>query len=218
MTERLKTLNPSRVRGLYAITPTDLSGSELLAKVRAALQGGASVLQYRDKSTDHRKRLHVAQALQQLCRDFGACFVVNDDAALVRAVQADAVHVGRDDLYPENDDIPFGVSCYNNFELAEAAAQKGAAYVAFGAVFPSSTKPRAVSAPLALFQQASALALPRVAIGGITLGTAPGIIAAGADALAVISDLFQAADVAEQAHRYQQLFSELSHESERHSV
>jgi thiamine-phosphate pyrophosphorylase len=214
MIESLQTMPPPRVRGLYAITPPDLHTLDLVAKVRAALQGGAAVLQYRDKGTDRHKRLHEAQALRQLCHDFGAWFVVNDDVALARAVQADAVHVGRHDQRPENGELAFGVSCYNDFQLAEAAVRQGATYVAFGAVFPSPTKPGAVHAPLAIFQQASILGLPRVAIGGITLATAPAIISAGADAVAVISDLFQAENVAEQAHRYRQLFSELIHESE----
>jgi thiamine-phosphate pyrophosphorylase len=210
MTELVTNLPAQRVRGLYAITPSHRDTAELLAQVRAALQGGAAVLQYRDKSADTSRRLHAAQCLQQLCRDHGAWFVVNDDLELARAVQADAVHVGRNDKRPENDAMAFGVSCYNDFHLAETSAAQGAAYIAFGAVFPSSTKPAAVPAPLSLFQQAASLKLPRVAIGGITLATAPALITAGADALAVIADLFQADDIAEQAHRYQQLFSGLT--------
>ena len=213
MTESATTLLPPRMRGLYAIPPPDLSTPDLIAKVRAALQGGVTMLQYRDKSADSRKRLHEAQALRQLCHDFAAWFVVNDDIDLAHAVEADAVHIGRDDRRPEDDTLAFGVSCYNDFHLAEAACRQGATYIAFGAVFASGTKPAAVHAPLNLFQQASTLGLPRVAIGGITLATAPVVIAAGADAVAVISDLFQADDIAERAQRYQQLFFRAAHES-----
>ncbi|MCA3174423.1 MAG: thiamine phosphate synthase, partial [Burkholderiales bacterium] len=96
------------MRGLYAITPPDLSTPDLIAKVRAALQGGVTMLQYRDKSADSRKRLHEAQALRQLCHDFAAWFVVNDDIDLAHAVEADAVHIGRDDRRPEDDTLAFG--------------------------------------------------------------------------------------------------------------
>jgi thiamine-phosphate pyrophosphorylase len=100
-----------------------------------------------------------------------------------------------------------GVSCYDRFELAQRAAAAGADYVAFGAVFASSTKPAAVRAPLSLFREARELGVPLAAIGGITLENAPQAIAAGADLLAVISDLFDAPDITARARAYQRLFS-----------
>jgi thiamine-phosphate pyrophosphorylase len=88
-----------------------------------------------------------------------------------------------------------GASCYNDERLARAAVAAGADYVAFGSVFPSPTKPQAVRAPLRLFGEARALGVPLAAIGGITLENAPQLLAAGADLLAVISDLFDARDI-----------------------
>ena len=96
-------------------------------------------------------------------------------------------------------------------QLAQAAVAAGADYVAFGAVCPSPTKPQAVRAPLTLFEQGRrTLGVPLCAIGGITLDSAPEIIAAGADMLAVISDLFDAPDIAARASHFQTLFMETS--------
>jgi thiamine-phosphate pyrophosphorylase len=100
-----------------------------------------------------------------------------------------------------------GASCYNDAGLARTAVHAGADYVAFGSVFASPTKPGAVRAPLSLFGEAKALGVPVAAIGGITLDNAPKLIAAGADLLAVISDLFDAPDVRQRARDYGRLFA-----------
>jgi thiamine-phosphate pyrophosphorylase len=100
-----------------------------------------------------------------------------------------------------------GASCYNQLELAHAAVRAGADYVAFGSVFASPTKPQAVRAPLDLFAKARSLGVPLAAIGGITLAKAPSLIAAGAELLAVISDLFDAPDIRSRAREYAKLFA-----------
>jgi thiamine-phosphate pyrophosphorylase len=192
--------------GLYAITPPDLS------RVEAALASGAlCALQYRAKDADAPRRLREARQLAQLCRAYGVPLIVNDDVALALAVDAAGVHLGRDD-----GDIAaararlggrlLGASCYDQPGLARRAVAAGADYVAFGSVFDSPTKPVAARAPLALF--ALDLGVPKVAIGGVTLDNAPRVLAAGADALAVISDLFEAPDVAARARQYGRLFDE----------
>jgi thiamine-phosphate pyrophosphorylase len=192
-----------RLRGLYAITPPDL------ARVQDALASGAlCALQFRDKSAGA-ARLERARRLAQACRAHGVAFIVNDDVDLALAVRADGVHLGRDDgdLAAARARLPgklLGASCYDRAELAERAVAQGADYVAFGSVFASPTKPHAVRAPLALF--ARDYGVPKVAIGGITLDNANQAIAAGADALAVISDLFDAPDVAARAQAYGRLF------------
>ncbi|HEX5804700.1 MAG TPA: thiamine phosphate synthase [Azospira sp.] len=207
------------LRGLYAITPDAPDETRLLADARAALAGGAALLQLRDKTTDGDRRLRLATALQALCREHGARFIVNDDLTLALAVDADGVHLGADDgdLAAARRALPpgklLGASCYADFDTARRAVAAGADYVAFGAVCPSPTKPDAVRAPLDLFARARAeLKVPACAIGGITLATAPGIIAAGADLLAVITDLFAAPDIAGQAAAYQHLFEESRHD------
>ncbi|HSG76744.1 MAG TPA: thiamine phosphate synthase [Burkholderiales bacterium] len=196
----------TRLRGLYAITPADLS------RVEAALASGAlCALQYRAKGTEAARRLSEARHLAQLCRAHGVPLIVNDDVELALVVDAAGAHLGRDD-----GDITaararlrgrlLGASCYDRPELARRAVAAGADYVAFGSVSDSPTKPAAVRAPLELF--ALDLGVPKVAIGGITLDNAPRVLAAGADAIAVISDLFDAPDIAARATQYGRLFDE----------
>jgi thiamine-phosphate pyrophosphorylase len=202
------------INGLYAITPDELNTAELLHKVRLALHGGARVLQYRNKSASPALKLQQAQALRQLTREFEATFIVNDDARLAAQVDADGVHLGGDDgsvaaartLLGQTKII--GVSCYNRAPLAAEAEAQGADYVAFGAFFSSSVKPDAAKADAALLQTArSTLHVPIVAIGGITQQNGVALIAAGADALAVISALWNAADIQASAQEFSTLFS-----------
>ncbi len=197
-----------RLRGLYAITPPDVS------RVEAALASGAlCALQYRAKDADAPRRLREARHLSRLCRAHGVPLIVNDDVELTLAVDAAGVHLGRDDgdLAAARARLPgrlLGASCYDRPELARRAVAAGADYVAFGSVFDSPTKPAAVRAPLALF--ALDVGVPKVAIGGITLDNAPRVLAAGADCLAVITDLFDAPDVAARAREYGRLFDEIA--------
>lgn len=204
-----------KLRGLYAITPDLADGTRLLADVEAALAGGCRIVQYRDKLSVMPERVARAQALRGLTRRFSATLLINDDLALATLIQADGVHLGKDDgnlaaaramLGPEK---ILGASCYADFAAASAASRAGADYVAFGAVYPSLTKPEAVTAPIQLFTQAKAeLAAATCAIGGITSDNALPLIAAGADLLAVITDLFSAPDISARATAYQRLFEE----------
>lgn len=201
--------------GLYAITPDEPRTEVLLEKVGLALRGGASVLQYRNKSAAPALRLEQGRALAALCRAAGASFIVNDDLALALELEADGLHLGAEDgdlaesrrrLGPGR---LLGASCYDRIELAQAAAQAGVDYLAFGSVFSSVTKPAAVRAPLALFAEARRrFALPLVAIGGISLQNAPEVFAAGADAVAVISALFDADDIAARAAGFTRLYQQ----------
>lgn len=191
-------MNRPPLEGLYAITDARLTPGDKLAEcVAAALRGGARWIQYRDKSTDASRRLAEARALADACHAHGAGLIVNDDIELAAASGADGVHIGREDASVENArarlgaQAVIGVSCYNRLDLAEDAATRGADYVAFGSVFPSSTKPEAVRADLDLLRQARArLALPICAIGGIDAGNAAAVAATGVDMLAVISGVF----------------------------
>lgn len=201
-----------RLRGLYAVTPDTADTEALAQKVEQALAGGAAALQYRNKVLPRERRLAQAQRLAGLARGYGVPFIVNDDVEIALAVAANGVHLGKEDgpLAPARGRLAgkvLGASCYDRLELARAAVAAGADYVAFGSVFPSSTKPGAVRAPLALFAEAKPLGVPLAAIGGITLENAPRLLEAGADLLAVISDLFDAADVAARARQYARLFA-----------
>jgi thiamine-phosphate pyrophosphorylase len=200
------------IEGLYAVTPDISDTDELLRKTRLALLGGARVLQYRNKSADANRRMQQARALRALTREFGTTYIVNDDVQLAAQVDADGVHLGGEDgsvgkaraLLGQQKLI--GVSCYNRASLAQEAVKQGADYVAFGAFFASSVKPGAVKADVSLLQTQE-LGVPIVAIGGITQQNGKTLVDAGADALAVISALFDAPDIEVAAHEFSTLFS-----------
>jgi thiamine-phosphate pyrophosphorylase len=189
-----------RLRGLYAITPETPDLPRLLEKLRAAIDGGARIVQYRSKGLGADERLRQAGALLQLCRERGVPLIVNDDLELAIRLAADGVHLGRDDADPRvaRERLPegiVGVSCYNDPARAAAAAAAGADYVGIGSVFASPTKPQAVRAGLDVLAQAKRAArLPVAAIGGITVANADQAVAAGADMIAVLSALFDAPD------------------------
>lgn len=203
-----------KIQGLYAITDSQLISTVCFNEtVTQAIQGGARVLQYRDKSSDKTQRLQQALALAAICRHYGVIFIVNDDIQLAAQVHADGVHLGRDDAqFDEARHILgaqaiIGVSCYNRLDLAEQAVKQGANYIAFGSFFKSATKPNAVPASLELLSQArQQFNLPIVAIGGITPENGGALLHAGADALAVIQGVFASSDVFRAAQAYTALF------------
>jgi len=203
-----------RVSGLYAVTPDSADTPALLAKVEAALAGGVRLLQYRNKAASAAVRLIQGRALLALCREYRVPLVINDHLDLVRALNADGLHLGSDDgsLVEARSRLGngkiLGASCYGRLENALDAQQAGVDYVAFGGFFPSTIKPNAVRAPLGLLGEAKQrLSVPVVAIGGVTLDNAPQLIAAGADGVAVISALFESADIQHTARRFSALFS-----------
>ena len=200
--------------GLYAITPPpERDFDQWLARIEAALQGGVSVLQLRNKTG----RLAPAQAaaVAGLCREYAVPLIVNDDVELALRIRADGVHLGRHDapLAHARERLGpgaiVGVSCYADLQRACEAEATGATYVAFGAFFPSASKPEATPAPLALLPEArSCLTCPVVAIGGITLDTAPRLLKAGADLLAAIGAVFATADPRSAARAFARLWDE----------
>ncbi|MCK5662073.1 MAG: thiamine phosphate synthase [Thiotrichaceae bacterium] len=186
------------MQGLYAITDNSLIKPEIFINtVENAIIGGAKIIQYRDKSQNHALRLKQAQALRILCQKYKIPLIINDDIALAQQVQADGVHLGKDDTNiftaraKLGDKAIIGVSCYNQLSLAQEAVKSGATYIAFGRFFSSNTKPKAVSCSVDLLRQARKLFnCPLVAIGGITPENGAELLAAGADCLAVIQGLF----------------------------
>lgn len=203
------------ISGLYAVTPDLLDTEQLVIKVEAALSGGARLLQYRNKSADSALRLQQAKALLTVCRDYHVPLIINDHLALCAEINADGLHLGAEDcqlsearkLLSKNKII--GVSCYNQLALAQKAQADGADYVAFGACFTSATKPNAPTALLSLFTQAKQqISIPVVGIGGITLENARLVKAAGADAIAVISALFDATSIAEASQQFNLTFKQ----------
>lgn len=202
-----------RLRGLYLITPDEADTATLLARVGAVLGAGPVLLQYRNKVADTALRRVQAAALLPLCRSAGVPLIVNDDLSLALEIGADGVHLGRDDGDAAAARAALGagrilgLSCYAEWERAQRGALLGVDYLAFGAMYPSVTKPLAPPAPLALLTRARRdLGLPVAAIGGIRLDNAAAVLEAGAGLLAVISDVFDADDPAARCAAYRALF------------
>jgi thiamine-phosphate pyrophosphorylase len=201
------------ISGLYAVTPDTADSPDLLARVEAALSGGARLLQYRNKTASAALRLTQGRALLALCWEYQVPLIINDHLDLALALDAPGLHIGGEDgpviearkrLGP---DKILGVSCYGRIENAVAAASAGATYVAFGGFFPSKVKPGAARTPVELLGEAKrVLKLPVVAIGGITLDNASALLAAGADSVAVITALFDAPDIRGAAREFGKLF------------
>jgi thiamine-phosphate pyrophosphorylase len=200
--------------GLYVITDCEnLTHDELIKKTESILQSGAAMLQYRNKKDKLSTKEIQAIKLQQLCRDYSVPFIINDDIRLAQKINADGVHLGRDDKNCKvsrkilGPDYIIGITCYNEIGLALEAVISGANYVAFGAFFPTTSKSATSVATTALLRQAKQqLQLPIVAIGGITPENGKELIHAGADFFAVISGVYEAADPAIATRAYLKLF------------
>lgn len=203
------------ISGLYALTPDLLDSDELLERVAAAIAGGASAIQYRNKIASPPLKRAQALALRDLCAGNRVTFIVNDDINLAYSVDADGVHVGRDDASVAHarqrmgHGAIVGASCYDSLERATAAVAAGADYIAFGSFHPSAIKPDVVRADPSLITAAKTRfwTVPVVAIGGITPSHASALVAAGADALAVITAVFDAPDVRAAAKAFSDLFA-----------
>lgn len=206
----------TRLSGLYGITDSGLqpSTATLLSAVEAALDGGMKVLQYREKKLTASQQLLQARQLKQLCTEYDALLIINDNVSLALAVDADGVHLGKSDSDIQQArqqlgiDRIIGASCYNQIQLALDAQSQGVDYVAFGRFFNSLTKPQAVQAdPALLLLAQQQLSIPVCAIGGIRLDNAALVIEQGADMIAVIHDLFSASDIHQRASDFTALFT-----------
>ena len=202
------------MRGLYAINDPQLrTVEELTEQLDQAITGGAAVIQYRDKVSSWSTREQAAIAIHGLCRERGALMIINDDVPLAQRVNADGVHLGKDDMSIADARRILGMgkligrSCYADLDRAITAQTEGADYVAFGSFYPSPTKPEAQPVSVEFLRQArQQITIPIVAIGGITAENGRVLVDAGADMLAVIHGVFGQADVEAAARRYAGLF------------
>ncbi len=195
---------------LCVITDPQLApGKDHVAIAEAALRGGADVIQLRDKGGSLRDLLPQARAIQALCRARRATFIVNDRVDLALASGADGAHVGQEDLPAEaarrllGTGRILGVSTHDRAQ-AEAAMRAGADYIGFGPMFATGTKatgytPRGLDG---LREVRSAVRIPILAIGGISLENVAEVIEAGAAAVAIISAVVAAPDIAEAAAEF----------------
>ncbi len=203
-----------QLQGLYAITDTNMSDDQqLLTAVEQAITGGVRILQYRNKTLPLADQQRQAKQLLTLCKAANIPLIINDNVELAATIGADGVHLGRDDGNIDHarallGNRIIGISCYNERQLAKQAVNAGANYIAFGAFFPSQTKPNAVKAePELLGWAKTELNIPVVAIGGVTPQNGGNLIDAGADMLAVIQGVFGQPDIHTAAQRFAQLFS-----------
>lgn len=204
----------SQLHGLYALTDYHLTDAiGVVPAVAAAIQGGARVIQYRNKHANRERKEWEIRDLITLCRPLGIPLIVNDDPDLAASCDADGVHLGADDESITEarkllgEEAIIGVSCYNSIDRARRAAEQGASYIAFGRFFSSQTKPDAAHATPEILSQARAeLQLPIAAIGGINADNGASLIDAGADMLAVIHALFGEKDTQQAAHQLSSLF------------
>jgi thiamine-phosphate pyrophosphorylase len=208
--------------GLYAITPDLEETSELARRVALAIGGGATAVQYRNKTAPAALRFEQVWTLRQLCRHHGVPLIVNDHVALALEADADGVHLGATDGGIDEAKLRLGphkivgASCYDSIAQASRAVAQGADYLAFGSFFASRSKPAAVSASLQLLTDAKRrFSVPIVAIGGITSSNARLVIDAGADAIAVISAVFSARDIRAEALGLSSLFRHATHDWQR---
>jgi len=203
----------AHLKGLYLVTPDWDDTDKLVAVSEAGLKGGAALLQYRHKTAGEALRREQAAALLALCRRYGKPFIINDYPQLCVELDADGVHVGgtdaavaavREQVGP---DRIVGASCYGSLEMAQAAQEAGADYVAFGGFYPSRIKKYEVSTPVDIVTRAGRLVtVPNVVIGGMTRENAVPLIAAGADMVAVISSVYFADDPEGAARALTRLF------------
>lgn len=200
--------------GLYVITDPSLipqNPEALSFAVKEALMGGARIVQYRNKTAPYQQQLAEATALRSLTKEFGAIFLINDSLELCLASDADGIHIGQkdgsiNDIREQLGQRILGVTCHNSLELAEKAIACGADYCAFGAMFPSPTKPQAQPCSLATLNRASKLPVPICAIGGIDAHNAPSVRKQGAQMLAVISGVFGQTSIRASAQALASLF------------
>lgn len=203
-----------RINGLYAITPDLENTDDLLGRTRQVLEGGAQLIQYRNKQASDVLLREQARLLLQLCREYKVPLIINDHLDLAFEIDADGLHVGRDDasITKARNRLGWnkivGASCYDNLDLALQAEKVGADYVAFGAFFPSLTKPAAVAVSMNLIEQAKKkIAVPIIGIGGIRLNNARTVIDSGCAAIAVCNDLFHTDNIKAKAAQYARLFA-----------
>ena len=199
--------------GLYAITdPILLPKGKLVTSVESALRGGARVIQFRDKIASDIERVRSAQNLRDLCTDFQAKLIINDDLDLCLRVNADGLHLGKSDgdITQARTQLGqqriLGVTCHRDLKYARNCIDQAVDYCAFGRIFPSKTKPNAPHCSLATLKLAVKLPCPSVAIGGITTDNVSKIMATNIHSIAVIHGLFGQQDIEAAARRFSSFF------------
>lgn len=201
-----------KLKGLYAITDEALTPYEKIDEyLSLAIEGGASIVQLRDKTKSDEELYEVAKKIKKICKKRGVIFLLDDRVVLAKAVNADGVHIGGEDTPIETareilgKSKIIGVSCYGDVDRADMMVKKSADYVAFGSFFPSKTKPHSKVVQKSVLTEAKKLGAPICAIGGIDAQNGGELIKAGADMLSVINALWSG-DIQKNAQEIKGLF------------
>lgn len=202
----------NRLNGLYVITDDTLTPSDkIFESVEQALQGGAKIVQLRDKTNDTSTVENVSLRLQELCHKYDALFVLNDKIEIAIKLGLDGLHIGKED-YSNIQDVRknfkgiLGVSCYDDLEMAKNMQKAGVDYVAFGACFSSSTKPNASTMNLEIIKKAKdELNIPICVIGGINTNNIKTLLEYKPDMVAIISDIWKSDDITKKARFFTDL-------------
>ncbi len=186
------------LKGLYAITDEKLTpDNTVIEQVHTALTTGVKIIQYRNKTDADDSVEEICIQLQQLCTTHGATFVIDDRPYLAQKIDADGLHIGKDDItlcearaiFPKG---IIGVSCYGSIKKALEAQEEGADYVAFGSFFPSPTKPHSGVVSMNVLRKAKeALSIPICAIGGINITNIHEISAQNPDMISLVSAIWE---------------------------
>ncbi|CAA6822041.1 MAG: Thiamin-phosphate pyrophosphorylase (EC [uncultured Sulfurovum sp.] len=206
-------LNAQRLKGLYIISDDTLTPNDtIIQQITQALEGGATIVQLRNKKGSLEAIKALSIEVQNLCHNYNALFVLNDKIELAIELGVDGLHIGKSDHHcfeQIRQDFKgiIGVSCYSSIEMAKDFEDKGADYVAFGSFFASPTKPDSNIIDLKILQEAKkALTVPICAIGGINLSNVQEVMQHQPDMVSVISDIWSADDIKQQAQNYTNLF------------
>jgi thiamine-phosphate pyrophosphorylase len=205
-----------KLSGLYPLSDSSLvSYADLPFALELMFHSGVTIFQLREKCHDKSHIFDTCRYIRTLCDEYGALFIVDDDVEFAAMVGADGAHIGKDDMSIEEarailgHDKIIGVSCYGDLDRAINMQKRGADYVAFGSFYPSSTKPNAsVVGKSVLMSAKELLDIPICAIGGISSDKALEIIGAGADMIAVISDIWNAPNLREKIEEYRKIFND----------
>jgi thiamine-phosphate pyrophosphorylase len=200
------------IKGLYAVTPEQTDLFLLISQVESCIKGGARLIQYRCKKLSKIEQSKQARKIKIVCDYYKVPLIINDDIELCRILDADGVHLGKNDDSLEKARLVLGpskiigVSCYNSIDRVKKAVDKGATYIALGACFPTITKPNAPTASLDLIALVlKEFKIPVVAIGGITLENVEFLTKEGVSCIALINSLFKENDIEGTARQFSSL-------------
>ena len=194
------------LKGLYLVTP-DYMDDGIFDIVRISIEHGASILQYRDKSNNYTRKIYAGKKFRKIADEYNIPLIVDDDPVLMDIIDADGIHIGRDDVpfdyikgkYP---DRIIGVSTYGDIKKAKEYEKLGADYVAFGSFFSTETKKDATLCYINILNDIGGIKIPVFLIGGINLNNLEELLKYKISGVAVVSSIFSSSDPAESTISY----------------